>query len=112
MNKPSEVRRKIDASQNLLNKRYAQARTILITLEANGVTDSDFDSIDTRISSGSSIAYSLETAEQGAIDEAIDLCEILSSEKKGLWPFRRKPKDTTTKSLIRRLMILYYAILG
>lgn len=115
MRKISETRQTIDECQATLNKRFDQLRTIVKTLESNGVTDKDFESYP-RYSHKPAypLAASLEGADSQKIAEALDICTILNSasEAKHFWRFKRKPTDETTQALLNRLMLLYYAIAG
>ena len=114
MKKPSRVKRILDDSQATLNKRYDQLRTILDTLTAFGVADKDFNKFPLHdLESNYNIASSLEKAEEKDIEEAMDLCNVLNSiNDKSRWPFKRRPKDNTTKALVDRIMTLYVTITG
>ncbi len=104
----------LDDNQKRLNERYDQLRTILETLQALGVTDKDFDIFPLHdMESSYHIAAALEKASDSDIDEALDLCDVFNSMNDSRrWPFRRRPKDQTTKALIHRLMTLYLSITG
>ncbi|MBO5824398.1 MAG: hypothetical protein J6Q93_05510 [Prevotella sp.] len=114
MKKPSKVKRILDDSQATIIRRYDQLRTILDTLAAFGVTDKDFDKFPLHnLESNYNIASSLESAEEKDIEEAIDLCNVLNSiNDESRWPFKRRLKDKTTKTLVDRVMTLYVTITG
>ena len=113
MRKLSETRSTIDESQDMLNKRYDQVPTIIKTLDDYGITARDFEQFQSKCSPGNNLAASLERAKEEDIVEALDLCAVLNSLKQPKrWLFSRRPSEQTIKSMVKRLMGLYWLIAG
>lgn len=106
--------KKLEATRDLINKRFDQLRAIVDTLNRFGVTDDELrDAPNGTHTPMRGLAGSLEVADEESMAMAMDLCNILnSSEQPSRWRFRRKPKEETTQALLRQLIVYYGIIAG